>query len=113
MLQAILSLCPDNQLDPRQRSGGAAIKRITSKGTQTFDTDKSVWPLNQPIPKLEALVQCAGEATFANDLPTVVEEVFGALVIANVPAGSIIADFDTSEAFVSNLSLKNPENCEE
>lgn len=70
-------------------------------GTQTFDTDKSVWPLNQPVPKLEALVQCAGEATFANDLPAQTGEVFGAFVIATVPAGSNIESFDTSEAFVS------------
>lgn len=77
------------------------MKRHSSKGTQTYDTDESVWPLNKPIPKLEALVQCSGEGTFANDLPTQSNEVFGAFVTADVNPGSIIAGFDTSEAFVS------------
>ncbi|XP_073946005.1 uncharacterized protein isoform X2 [Choristoneura fumiferana] len=96
--KAILNLCPDDKIDPKYRSGGDAIKRIISQGSQTFDTDKSVWPLNQPVPKLEALVQCSGEATFANDLPKQENEVFAAFVTANVVAGSVIDNFDASEA---------------
>ncbi|KOB76483.1 Aldehyde oxidase AOX1 [Operophtera brumata] len=96
--KAILSLSPDDKVDPRFRSGGEAIKRHTSKGSQTYDTDKTVWPLNQPVPKIEALVQCSGEATFANDLPTQTDEVFAAFVTADAPPGSIINDFDLSEA---------------
>ncbi|KAJ2951445.1 hypothetical protein O0L34_g13598 [Tuta absoluta] len=96
--KAILSLCPEERVNPKYRSGGEAIKRSTSRGTQVFDTDKSVWPLNQPIPKLEALVQCSGEATFANDLPAQVGEVYGAFVTADVRAGSVIGSFDASEA---------------
>ncbi|KAL0828977.1 hypothetical protein ABMA28_003866 [Loxostege sticticalis] len=96
--KAVLFLCPDDKLDKRFRSGGEAIKRHTSQGTQSFDTDKSVWPLNQPVPKLEGLVQCAGEGTFANDLPTQVGEVFGAFVTADVTAGSVISGFDAKEA---------------
>lgn len=67
-----------------------------------YDTDKSLWPLNQPVPKLEALVQCSGEATFANDLPSQTDEVFAAFVTADAPPGSVINGFDTSEAMVSN-----------
>lgn len=97
--KAILSLCPANRVNPRYRSGAETLKRTTSKGMQFFETDKSVWPLNQPIPKLEALVQCSGEAVFANDLPAQKNEVFGAFVTADAPAGSIISDFDTTDAF--------------
>ncbi|XP_075976749.1 xanthine dehydrogenase-like [Anticarsia gemmatalis] len=97
--KAILNLCPDDKIDPKFKSGGEAIKRLTSRGTETYDTDKSVWPLNQPIPKIEALVQCSGEATFSNDLPSQPDEVFAAFVTADVIAGSVISDFDTSEAF--------------
>lgn len=85
------------------KSGANVIKRTTSHGTQSIETDKSVWPLNQPVPKLEALVQCSGEATFANDLPAQSNEVFAAFVTADVVAGSVIKDFDTSKAFVSIL----------
>nr|QIJ45704.1 aldehyde oxidase [Glyphodes pyloalis] len=96
--KAILNLCPKDKVNEKYRSGGEAIKRHSSQGTQTFDTDKSLWPLNQPIPKLEALVQCSGEATFSNDLPTQKNEVFGAFVTADVTAGSIISNFDADEA---------------
>ncbi|CAB3227797.1 unnamed protein product [Arctia plantaginis] len=97
--KAILSLCPDGQMSKRYRTGGEVLKRNTSRGGQIFDTDKTVWPLNQPIPKLEALVQCSGEATFSNDLPKQPNEVFAAFVTADVRPGSIISGFDTTEAF--------------
>lgn len=74
---------------------------------QSFDTDKSVWPLNQPVPKMEALVQCAGEATFANDLPKQTGEVYGAFVTADVRAGSVISDFQAEEALVSMINFRN------
>ncbi|XP_041981533.1 probable aldehyde oxidase 2 [Aricia agestis] len=96
--KAILSLCPESKVNPKYVSGGNVIKRNISQGTQTFDTDESVWPLNKPIPKLEALVQCSGEATFANDLPAEIGEVFAAFVTADVLPGSIISGFDATAA---------------
>ncbi|XP_064292368.1 uncharacterized protein LOC128674487 [Plodia interpunctella] len=96
--KAILSFCPDDRLNSKFRSGGDVIKRMTSSGTQVYDTDKSIWPLNQPVPKLEALAQCSGEAVFANDLPTQTDEVFAAFVTADVNAGSKISGFDPGEA---------------
>lgn len=53
------------------------------------------------MPKLEALVQCSGEATFANDLPAETNEVFAAFVTADAMPGSIIEGFDTADAMVS------------
>ncbi|PZC82143.1 hypothetical protein B5X24_HaOG210951 [Helicoverpa armigera] len=97
--KAILSLCPSDKMNPTYKSGGEAIKRHSSKGMQSYETDKSIWPLNQPIPKIEALVQCSGEAVFANDLPGENDEVFAAFVTADTLPGSVIEDFDTSEAF--------------
>ncbi|KPI90909.1 Sensory neuron membrane protein 1 [Papilio xuthus] len=97
--KAVLNLCPENKINPTFKSGGETLKRISSQGSQVFDTDKSLWPLNQPIPKLEALNQCSGEATFANDFPKQVGEVFAAFVTADVNPGSVINYFDTTEAF--------------
>ncbi|XP_047998047.1 xanthine dehydrogenase-like [Leguminivora glycinivorella] len=96
--KAILSMCPEDKVDPRYLSGGQTMKRMVSEGNQIFDTDETVWPLNQPVPKLEALVQCSGEAVFANDLPKQQNEVFAAFVTADVVAGSVIASFDATEA---------------
>jgi xanthine dehydrogenase/oxidase len=102
-----LYLCPDDKLNKKFRSGGEAIKRNTSQGTQFFDTDKNVWPLNKPITKLEALVQTSGEATFANDLPTQVDEVFGSFVTADVKPGSVISGFNADEALVSRFCINS------
>ncbi|XP_052742295.1 uncharacterized protein LOC112057810 [Bicyclus anynana] len=96
--KAVLSLCPEGNINANYRSGGSAIKRHTSKGTQTYDTDEAIWPLNKPVPKLEALVQCSGEATFANDLSSQTNEVYGAFVTADVIPGSVLAGFDCTEA---------------
>ncbi|VVC94633.1 unnamed protein product [Leptidea sinapis] len=96
--KAILSLCPDEKINPYFRSGGKVFKRGTSKGSQHYDTDKSVWPLNQPVPKLEAIAQCSGEAMYANALPKQINEVFASFVTANAVPGSIISGFDASEA---------------
>jgi hypothetical protein len=56
----VLGLHPPN-LSARLVSGGNAIDRPLSSGKQIFYTDKSKWPLNQPVPKLEAIAQCSGE----------------------------------------------------
>ena len=42
------------------QSGGRNFKRGTTSGTQDYETDKKDWPLNQPLPKLEAAIQCSG-----------------------------------------------------
>ncbi|XP_045773994.1 indole-3-acetaldehyde oxidase-like [Maniola jurtina] len=103
--KAILYFCPDHKVNPIYKSGWKVFKRETSKGSQSFETDKSVWPLNQPVSKLEALVQCAGEAEFSNDIPVMNDEVFAAFVTADVNPGSVISSFDTDQAFnISGVS---------
>ncbi|XP_041981383.1 xanthine dehydrogenase 1-like [Aricia agestis] len=93
--KAILSLSPT--VNPRYRSGGEDIVREISRGTQVYDTDKSVWPLNQPVPKLEALAQCSGEANYACDRVPSPRQVHLAFVTSSVCLGEIV-DFDASEA---------------
>ncbi|GBP32434.1 Xanthine dehydrogenase [Eumeta japonica] len=95
--KCILNLCPKNKVNARYRSGGEIFKRPVSRGTQTFDTDKTVWPLNKPIPKLEAIIQCSGEALYANDLPSAPREVYVCFVLSTVCVGQI-DKIDTKEA---------------
>ncbi|XP_039757385.1 xanthine dehydrogenase-like [Pararge aegeria] len=97
--KAILYLCPEEKINPRFKSGGKVFKRDVSKGSQSFETDESLWPLNQPVTKLEAIVQCAGEAEFSNDIPAMSDEVFGAFVTTDINPGNIISGFDTNQAF--------------
>lgn len=45
-------------------------------------------------------IQCAGEAMYTEDLPTLPHEVFANFVLATVPLGKIVL-IDPSEALVS------------
>ncbi|XP_053674772.1 xanthine dehydrogenase-like [Anopheles nili] len=66
------------------RSGAEMIERPpVSTGRQTYDTYPKRWPLTQNIPKLDGLVQCAGEAEYINDMPVLPNELHGALVLSN------------------------------
>eukprot|EP00756_Hemistasia_phaeocysticola_P034914 Hpha_TRINITY_DN16550_c0_g3::TRINITY_DN16550_c0_g3_i5::g.132669::m.132669/K00106/XDH; xanthine dehydrogenase/oxidase len=48
------------------------LERAGQVGTQTFHTDPSVYPLNEPLLKIDGLKQCTAEATYVQDisLPT-------------------------------------------
>nr|QIA97582.1 aldehyde oxidase 3 [Ostrinia furnacalis] len=85
----VLSIAPSNQISDRNSSGGLLIARPVSNGTQDFTTDTSLYPLNKPVPKLEAMIQSAGEAQFANDVPQFPKQVFGAFVQSTVHRGNV------------------------
>ncbi|CAH2233047.1 jg18398 [Pararge aegeria aegeria] len=97
--KGLLSLCPENILNSRFRSGAIKLPetRPLSRASQSFTTDPSVWPVNQPLPKAEALLQCAGEAKYAEDIPKLPNEVFAAFVLSTVALGTI-ASIDATEA---------------
>ncbi|OQV18343.1 Xanthine dehydrogenase [Hypsibius exemplaris] len=56
-----------NSANSRFRSAVGSLSRPISSGTQDFPTNASNYPLTQPIPKLESLVQCTGEAKYISD----------------------------------------------
>lgn len=57
-----------------------------------------------PMPKVEALIQCAGEAPYIDDIPTMPREVFAAFVLTTVGAGEI-ENIDASLALVITITL--------
>ncbi|XP_073946023.1 uncharacterized protein isoform X2 [Choristoneura fumiferana] len=87
--KVILNICPTSAISPRYRSGSSLIQRPLSHGTQEFQQDPSLFPLNQPIPKLEAIIQSSGEAKYTNDIPSLPREVFGAFVQATINNGEL------------------------
>ncbi|CAG4933330.1 unnamed protein product [Parnassius apollo] len=101
--KGLLTLCPPNVLHPRYRSGAIKLKetRPVSDGRQIFDTNPSLWPLNQPIQKVEGLIQCAGEAPFTEDIPPLPQEVFASFVLSTVAVGDI-------EVIDSTRALREP-----
>ncbi|XP_036145981.1 xanthine dehydrogenase/oxidase [Monomorium pharaonis] len=92
----VLSLKPEN-VNPKLRSGGFLLQRGLSSGTQDYDTDKNVWPVNKPVTKLDAINQTSGEAQYCNDLPPYPREVFCAFVLTEIGNGKIDS-IDASKA---------------
>ncbi|XP_045500109.1 xanthine dehydrogenase 1-like [Colias croceus] len=101
--KSLLYLCPKNILDKKYHSGALKLydTRPVSNGQQFYNTDPSIWPLNQPIQKVEGLIQCAGEAKYTEDIPTIPGEVYAAFVLSTIGLGKI-NKIDASEA----LALK-------
>lgn len=93
----LLSITPDGVVKPEFKSGGEILKRPLSSGKQTFDTHPENYPLTKPVPKLEGVIQCAGEAQFVNDLPPQPNELWGSFVLAR-RVGAKIIRIDASEA---------------
>jgi hypothetical protein len=60
IFQYVLGLSPSN-LSKNLISGGKILERPVSTGKQDFETNQSVWPVNKPVPKLEAVTQCSGK----------------------------------------------------
>ncbi|XP_063894693.1 xanthine dehydrogenase/oxidase [Helicoverpa armigera] len=90
--KGLLTLCPPNIINTRYVSGAGNLhdSRPVSDAKQTFTSDPTIWPLNQPIAKVESLIQCAGEAQYTDDIPTMPNEVFGAFVLSTVALGTIV-----------------------
>ncbi|KAH9639142.1 hypothetical protein HF086_018210 [Spodoptera exigua] len=97
--KGLLTLCPGTLISPRYKSGAIKLHetRPVSEGRQIFDTIPSLWPLNQPVPKIEGLIQCSGEAKYTDDIPTFPKEVHGAFVLSTIGKGRIVS-IDPSKA---------------
>jgi hypothetical protein len=97
----VLNIAPKDSISEKYQSGGQNLKRGLSSGTQTFDTYEKNWPLTKNIPKIEADVQCTGEAKYINDFPTMPNELHAAFVTAKNVHG-VITNIDASDALVSS-----------
>ncbi|RVE40636.1 hypothetical protein evm_014714 [Chilo suppressalis] len=97
--KSLLSLCPTSYINPRFRSAAIRLNemRSLSTGHQEYTTFPSLYPLNQPLPKIEALAQCAGEAMYTDDGPELANEVHAAFVLSTIAKGKINS-IDSSKA---------------
>jgi xanthine dehydrogenase/oxidase len=95
----ILKIAPVDVVSSKYKSGGEILKRDLSSGVQTFDTYEENWPLTKNIPKIEAQVQCTGEAKYVNDHPTLPGELHAAFVTAK-SVHAIIDSINASKALV-------------
>ncbi|XP_065166258.1 uncharacterized protein [Atheta coriaria] len=97
--KAILSLAPDTMITKTNMSGSQKLVRpAVSMGTQDYKTNKSMYPIGQPVDKYEAADQASGAAKYIMDLPDLPNQLFAAFVMAKAPAGSIVKSINASKA---------------
>lgn len=84
-------------LDSSLVSGSKAIVRPVSSGTQSWQVDTSMYPLGEPIPKVESKQQCAGEIKYVNDTAPLTNELFG-YPVQSTKANAAIDNIDPSAA---------------
>ena len=65
------------------RSGALNLDRGLSRGEQSYDTDESLWPVSEPIEKIESKWQTSGELKYVGDIPTQQGELHSAFVLSN------------------------------
>ncbi|XP_018565775.1 indole-3-acetaldehyde oxidase-like [Anoplophora glabripennis] len=94
----ILSIAPSKFVSERHRSGGEELIRPVSSGSQDFGTDKTVYPLSQSMPKIEAVAQTTGEAEYITDMPDLPNQTHAAFVLAKASPNSVIVDIITDKA---------------
>ncbi|XP_037946122.1 indole-3-acetaldehyde oxidase-like [Teleopsis dalmanni] len=93
----LLNVAPKELVKEAYKSGGQLLVRPISSGSQKYDTNEKFYPVSQPVEKLEAMIQCAGEATYMNDTLTTNNSVYCAFVGAT-KVGAKIENIDATEA---------------
>ncbi|XP_075976856.1 uncharacterized protein LOC142977054 [Anticarsia gemmatalis] len=90
--KGLLYLSPPVKRQAPYSSGAIGLHdtRPLSKGSQKYSTDRRLWPLNQPVQKVDGLIQCAGETVYTDDIPAYPREVFAAFALSTVAVGEIV-----------------------
>lgn len=100
----VLNTAPEGKVKAENKSGGEILHRPLSSGTQVFDEYKDKFPLTQPVPKYEGLIQVSGEAQYSNDIPKLDKELWAAFVHATKVRAKI-GKIDASDALVKAMRL--------
>lgn len=120
LFQFVLNTCPKKLISAQNITGSEILKRGLSSGQQKYETNKDLWPLQQPIPKIESLyqvfylyiiilfieysfkifyLQCAGEAEYIPYISLKPKELYACFVLAKKPL-AIITNIDPKDALV-------------
>ncbi|XP_014098512.3 uncharacterized protein [Bactrocera oleae] len=96
LYKSLLKIAPEDKVKDEYKSGGNLLLRPLSSGTQSFETIEKYYPVTEAVQKLEAMIQCSGEATYMNDVLTSTNSVYCAFAIAT-KVGANIEKIDASE----------------
>lgn len=98
----MIKICPKDILKSCYKNGATIPtddRPQISRSYQEYDTDKKDYPITQPLLKKEGMIQCAGEAVYNDDVPTIKDELFAAFVLSTVAKGEI-ESIDSREVLV-------------
>lgn len=93
----VLGTAPVGKVSTAFKSGADLLKREISSGTQEFDRLENKWPVSKRVVKVEANIQCTGEALYTNDFQPQLNELYAAFVLATKVHGKILT-IDPSKA---------------
>ena len=88
------------------QGAGSQLIRGPSSGKQEYDVDDTLDPIGRPVKKLEADIQCAGEAEYVDDIAPQPDELFAAYVYT-AQANCTLETVDVTEAMVKYHYLLN------
>eukprot|EP00051_Salpingoeca_urceolata_P009950 m.120900 g.120900 ORF g.120900 m.120900 type:complete len:1312 (+) comp16518_c0_seq3:946-4881(+) len=88
LYKSILNIVP---VSARVASAAGGIDRPVSSSQQTYSTDKTEYPVSEPLPKLTALQQTSGEAVYVDDCPPAAATLHGAFVLSTTANATLQA----------------------
>jgi len=89
LYKTVLWMQPSGSLAPTLQSAATPYQRGLSSGKQTYAGDPSEYPVSQFITKLRAPLQASGEAVYTGDVREPEGMLYGAVVGATVPLGTL------------------------
>lgn len=93
----VLNTAEKEKIAGKFRSGADLLKREVSSGQQDFELNEGKSKLYKRVNKVEAEIQCTGEAQYINDIPKYQNELHAAFVLGDKVNGRIV-NIDASEA---------------
>lgn len=97
----VLSITPNELISPRNKSGASKLVRPSvSTGVQDYKTKESMYPVGEPIHKIEAAAQTSGELKYVTDEADNYGQCFAVFVQGKAVPGSVLKLIDASTALV-------------
>ena len=77
LYKSFLKILGDQVPENLRSAAERELPRAISSGTQTYQVNPDLWPMNKPIHKLESPAQCTGTAEYVADIPAQPDELHG------------------------------------
>lgn len=99
----ILGIAPIEAISEKYKTGAEKLLRPpVSTGVQDYKTNTSMYPVGEPIHKLEAADQASGEAKYITDQADIYNQCFAVFVEGKASPGSILKSINANKALVIN-----------